>query len=123
MLTAVFTDGQTVSAKFTIVSPQASSSSSETESTGTATINTVTDNVVTCQMAGYPADYNWNEEAKACQQGYIDENGVFHSTANTLNRRQVNVPNTADMGHSDSGVSRLAGLMIAAVIAFLLKKH
>ena len=40
-----------------------------------------TDNVVTCQMAGYPANYVWNEAAKACQAGYIDDKGVFHSTA------------------------------------------
>lgn len=49
--------------------------------------------VVTCQMAGYPANYAWNEPAKACQPGFIDANGVFRSTASI---RQNIVPNTAD---------------------------
>ena len=33
-------------------------------------------------MAGFPANYAWNEAAKACQPGYIDDNGVFHCYAN-----------------------------------------
>ena len=35
--------------------------------------------VVTCQDAGFPANYSWNEAAQACQPGYIDDNGVFHA--------------------------------------------
>ena len=48
-----------------------------------------TDPVVTCQMAGYPANYEWNENDKACQPGWLDEAGVFHS-------ERLSVPNTAD---------------------------
>ena len=50
------------------------------------------DNVVTCQMAGYPSNYAWNESAKACQPGYIDAGGVFHPYGAIVRR----VPNTAD---------------------------
>lgn len=47
------------------------------------------DRVVTCQMAGYPQNYAWNEAAKACQPGWLDEQAVFHPSA-------VSVPDTAD---------------------------
>ena len=43
----------------------------------------------TCQQAGYPAGYNWNENAKACQYGYNDDAGKWHYSA-------VSVPNTGD---------------------------
>ena len=52
---------------------------------------TPVDNVVTCQMAGYPAEYSWNEAAKACQPGYIDAAGNFHPY------KRSSVPNTGDM--------------------------
>ena len=54
------------------------------------------DNVVTCQMAGYPSNYAWNEAAKACQAGYLDAGGNFHPY-NTV--RRSNVPNTSDNGN------------------------
>ena len=41
------------------------------------------------QMAGYPQNYAWNEAAKACQPGWLDEQAVFHPLA-------VSVPDTAD---------------------------
>ena len=50
------------------------------------------DNVVTCQMAGFPANYAWNEAAKACQAGYVDAGGNFHPYRPS-NRT---VPNTSD---------------------------
>ena len=53
--------------------------------------------VVTCQMAGYTENYAWNEAAKACQPGYIDDFGVFHSLAESSARYYV--PNTADTYH------------------------
>ena len=57
----------------------------------------VIDNVVTCQMAGYPADYAWNEAAKACQPGFLDDAGVFHAAdSRTKTVRRGTVPNTAD---------------------------
>ena len=40
-------------------------------------------------MAGYPQNYVWNEAAKACQPGTLDEGGVFHPSP-------VSVPDTAD---------------------------
>jgi hypothetical protein len=40
-------------------------------------------------MAGYPQNYAWNEAAKACQPGWLDEQAVFHPSA-------VSVPDTAD---------------------------
>ena len=54
------------------------------------------DNVVTCQMAGFPANYAWNEAAKACQPGYIDAGGNFHSYSNA---KRSSVPNTSDNGN------------------------
>ena len=52
---------------------------------------TPVDNVVTCQMAGYPSNYSWNEAAKACQPGYLDAGGNFHPY------KRSSVPNTGDM--------------------------
>ena len=77
------------------------------------------DNVVTCQMAGYPANYAQNEPAKACQPGYIDNNGVFHSTANA---KKTGVPNTYDRGVTGSVVSLIASTVFAVFAAFMLKK-
>ena len=54
------------------------------------------DNVVTCQMAGFPSNYAWNEAAKACQPGYIDAGGNFHSYSNA---KRSTVPNTSDNGN------------------------
>ena len=56
------------------------------------------DNVVTCQMAGYPANFAWNESAKACQPGYLDDNGIFHPARNASGKSPV--PATADSGFS-----------------------
>ena len=81
-MNVTFTDGS-ASATFSI---KAKSSDG-----GSSTPEKKTDNVVTCQMAGYPANYAWNEEAKACQSGYIDANGMFHYTGNSSS-----VPNTYD---------------------------
>ena len=49
------------------------------------------DGAVTCQEAGYPEGYEWNEEKKACQLGFLDMLGVFHTTA----ADGYIVPNTA----------------------------
>ncbi len=54
------------------------------------------DNVVTCQMAGFPSNYAWNEAAKACQPGYLDAGGIFHSYSNA---DRSTVPNTSDNGN------------------------
>jgi hypothetical protein len=71
-------------------------------------------------MAGYPANYAWNESAKACQAGYLDGNGVFHP-ANTVRRSYV--PGTGDRGL----FGNLSVLLISAIVAiaagYTLKNH
>ena len=86
---ALFSDGGTATASFTIAKKPSDDSSKKT--------TPKTDNVVTCQMAGFPANYAWNEAAKACQPGYIDDNGVFHSYANQYWKATRKAsPNTQD---------------------------
>ena len=80
------------------------------------------DNVVTCQMAGFPASYAWNESAKACQPGYIDNNGVFHLTAGNTNKR-VGVVNTSDKGIGGMIASLAASTVMAIMASYLLKKY
>jgi hypothetical protein len=75
------------------------------------------DTVVTCQMAGYPADYALNEAAKACQPGYIDVNGTFRSTART------SVPNTYDKGVVGNITTLLTSTLIALLSAKMLRRH
>ena len=85
-LTAKFTetDGSAeVPAKFTVKEKSSGGGSSDKKP------NTPADNVVTCQMAGYPSNYTWNEAAKACQPGYMDAGGNFHPYGKS-------VPKTAD---------------------------
>lgn len=84
---------------------------------GTSTPAKKTDNVVTCQMAGYPSDYAWNEAAKACQPGYIDDNGAFRSIANR-NR----VVNTYDKGLTGNVISLAASTVFAIITAYVLRK-
>jgi hypothetical protein len=69
-------------------------------------------------MAGYPANYAWNESAKACQPGYIDANGVFHSTA-----KGSNVPNTYDKGVTGNMISFFAATSFAFIAAYMLRKY
>ena len=109
VITVMFSDGS-ASAVFNI--------KEKSSGGGSSTPEKKTDNVVTCQMAGYPADYAWNEVAKACQPGYIDDNGVFHSTANR-NR----VVNTYDKGLTGNVISLAASTVFAIIAAHLLRKH
>ena len=76
------------------------------------------DYVVTCQMAGYPANYAWNEAAKACQPGYIDDFGVFHSTA----ARRV-IPNTYDKGLMGNLITFMISDLLGIAIVLILKKY
>ena len=80
--------------------------------------------VITCQMAGYPAGYAWNEAAKACQPGTLDENGVFHAygAAGTA-KAGGGVPNTYDKGLGDTILTLLISSLAALVSAVLLKKY
>ena len=71
-------------------------------------------------MAGYPDNYAWNEVAKACQPGYLDNNGVFHPTSSG---KKSAVPNTNDKGLMGSVVSLSISMITAIVAAFLLKKY
>lgn len=45
-------------------------------------------------MAGYPANYAWNESAKACQAGFLDAGENFHPYSSPRNRGTI--PNTND---------------------------
>ena len=85
-----FSDGE-ATAVFNIVEKKPDRKSSDGGSSDKKP-TTPTDNVVTCQMAGYPANYAWNESAKACQAGYIDANGTFRPYRNRV------IPNTYDGG-------------------------
>ena len=76
------------------------------------------DYVVTCQMAGYPENYAWNEAAKACQPGYIDDFGVFHSTA----ARRV-IPNTYDKGLMGNLITFMISDLLGIAIVLILKKY
>ena len=78
-----------------------------------------TDSVVTCQMAGYPANYSWNEAAKACQPGYTDAKGTFHSYRSAYKV----VPNTYDRGLAGYALSLAISLITAVFCGFLLKKY
>ena len=79
------------------------------------------DNVVTCQMAGYPANYAWNESVKACQPGYLDNNGVFHLTTGNTNKR-VGVVNTSDKGIGGTIAALISSTIAAIAAAYALKK-
>ena len=89
-ITAMYTEpdigSATASANFTVKAKASGGSSTPKKP------STPVDNVVTCQMAGYPSNYAWNEAAKACQAGYIDAGGNFHPYGATVRK----VPNTAD---------------------------
>ena len=80
--------------------------------------------MITCQMAGYPAGYAWNEAAKSCQPGTLDENGVFHAygAAGTA-KAGAGVPNTYDKGLGDTILTLLISSLAALVSAVLLKKY
>lgn len=105
-----FIDGAT-SVQFCIIEKASSSGS------GSSAPEQKNDTVVTCQMAGYPADYAWNEAAKACQLGYIDVNGTFRSTA------RASVPNTYDKGVVCNITTLLTSTLIALLSAIMLRRH
>lgn len=69
--------------------------------------------------AVFPANYAWNEAAKACQPGYIDANGVFHSTANA---KHAGVPNTCDRGICGN-IAAFAASLIAELISAVWLRH
>ena len=79
------------------------------------------DNVVTCQMAGYPAHYSWNEAAKACQPGYIDVTGNFRPYRSSGSM----VPNTRDGGLAGYAVTFTISIITAFFCGLLLsgEKH
>ncbi|MBQ9327768.1 MAG: hypothetical protein IJ225_04450 [Solobacterium sp.] len=75
------------------------------------------DNVITCQMAGYPANYAWNESAKACQAGYLDVNGAFHSYP------RLRAVNTYDEGLLSTAASLLGSAVVAIAAGYVLRRH
>ena len=94
-----------------------SSSDKKSDSKNTSPVHT--DNVVTCQMAGYPSEYAWNEAAEACQPGFLDNAGVFHGTA----VRKAGVPNTYDKGLKGSFFSLMASIIVGISAAYALRKY
>ena len=100
-LETLSTGGHTITALFETVSGTTGKASAnftiknKSSSGGSSTPSKKTDNVVTCQMAGYPANYAWNEAAKACQPGYLDAGGNFHP----YNTARRSTPNTSDNGN------------------------
>ena len=97
-------------------SSKKSSSSGSTKKTSPVK----TDNVITCQMAGYPANYAWNESAKACQPGFIDNAGVFHGTV-AVNK--TGVPNTYDKGLMGNVWALMISVVTGVAAAYALKKY
>ena len=93
--------------------------SSETQRSTKKNVSIHVDNVVTCQMAGYPAGYAWNEAAKACQPGFLDNAGVFHGTA----VRKAGVPNTYDKGLKGSFFSLMASIIVGISAAYALRRY
>ena len=95
-ITVMFDNGRSVTSKFNILKADPKPTPKPVPTPGKKTSGgTSAGSVVTCQMAGYPNGYEWNEAAKACQPGYIDANGVFHSYKTS---GRYNTPNTADEG-------------------------
>ena len=75
---------------------------------------------MTCQMAGYPSNYAWNEDAKACQPGFLDDAGVFHPE--TTAARKATIPATADMGLQVYRWILMASMVIAMLCAIRLRQ-
>ena len=94
-LSALFDNGRTVTSRFSIAEADPKPTPAPEKKSSGETKSSSSSSVVTCQMAGYPNGYAWNDAAKACQPGYIDANGVFHSYQTN---RRYNTPNTADEG-------------------------
>ena len=113
----VYQNGEEAEGTLTVkAKPVTSSSSSKTSTTASAAASGVT----TCQDAGFPAGYNWNESAKACQLGYEDNNGVWHSTASS---RRVGVVNTSDTFGAFSCIVTLGiNAVVAVGAAMMLRK-
>lgn len=80
----------------------------------------VIDNVVTCQMAGYPDNYAWNEAAKACQPGFLDDAGMFHPESTAV--RKAKIPATADMGLQVYTWILMGSMVIAMLCAVSLRQ-
>lgn len=79
----------------------------EPESKPKSTPTPTPDYVVTCQMAGYPADYVWNENVKACVPGF----------------RRTKVPNTYDKGLMGNFTVFLISDLLGIAAVLLLKKY
>ena len=71
-------------------------------------------------MAGYPANYAWNESSKVCQPGYIDDAGVFHGTAAPARNRVVN---TYDRGLNGSILSLISSTVMAIITGYILRNY
>jgi hypothetical protein len=110
-----FSDGS-ASAKITIKEKSSGGGSSEPDQKAEPAAES--DGAVTCQMAGYPENYAWNEAAHACQPGYLDNSGVFHPAASS---GRTGVVNTYDPGVGGHMASLIVSVITALTAAFVLK--
>ena len=68
----------------------------------------------TCQDAGYPAGYAWNEKVRACQPGYLDASGKFHP------EKADRIPDTSDPFHPLQYSFMLVISLISASLSILI---
>ena len=127
---AVFSDGLSETAQFTVEEkkPEPTSSPSEGSSSSISDSENRSGSVITCQMAGYPQGYAWNESAKACEMGTLDDMGVFHpSSADGRNKaesvRKYASVNTGDKGVRGSLITLITALLAALLSGTILKKY
>ena len=115
---AIFSDGLSETAEFEVLQkkpePEPDSDSDQpSPAAGSAP--------VTCQMAGYPEGYVWNEAAKACQPGLLDQAGNFHAAASVPTPAKYRAVNTSDKGLTGHVVRLISALLAAAWSGFMLK--
>ena len=120
---AIFSDGLSDKAKFMIKDDEPSPTSKPSGGSSTETKTETKDTVITCQMAGFPQGYEWNEEAKACQMGTLDAQGKFHPASGNQNVRKQAVVNTEDKGLRGYLMTFLTALASALWSGTRLRKY
>ena len=114
----VYTNGEEATATLTVKKRRSHSDDDDSDDDDDSTPTRSGSGVVTCQDAGFPANYAWNEAAKACQPGYLDANGKFHGTAGA----RVSVVNTADPFNSFGWLTSLITNTVIAIAALTILK-
>ncbi|MBR2761993.1 MAG: hypothetical protein IKD66_12605 [Solobacterium sp.] len=117
---AIFSDGLSETAEFELLQKKPepkpdSDSDSDQPSPGTGSAR------VTCQMAGFPEGYVWNEAAKACQPGILDQAGNFHAVSSEQTPAKYRAVSTGDKGINGHAVTLISALITAAWSGCMLK--